>query len=435
MCLEFVLKCLSIVLIYSCFVSPMLFADALPVSSAEVASGWTAEMVAQVDQSYAGWDVEIGDADNDGQNEILTTGCPDSRLYLFKKRNGTWESHILAENLAEQKPGMGLAVKVVDLNHDGKNEIALGTGQEKGGTAFLYVFQMDGQKITKQLSCRPECNQSSYTHNLALYDLDNDGIMEIISAYCGGGEIIRYDVDAALTTIEARKIYHLSGSGEESLIEDVDNDGHVEFLTSNGFRAGRARVELFEFDDKGELQTPPRLVLDGYEGNPCFYASLLVGDVDNCGKNELIIGWKKEQKVNKATLLGYRVDQDAKIVYSFERDTEDLDMAYFEKMMVIADANNDKKNELVISTRGDNVSEFITSTHLGHVFQYSVDTSGALQKTMLVNFAEDFAESSWLAAGDADNDGRNDVVLATGKGDRTRPGTSVIILLNSQRSK
>ncbi len=414
-----------------CIASPPLFADPLSAARAEIANGWTAEIVAHVDQSYVGWDVEIGDADNDGQNEILTTGCPGSRLYLFKKQNGAWESRMLAENLARQKPGMGLAVKIVDLNNDGKNEIVLGTGQEKGGTAFLYIFQTDGQQITKQLSCRPECNKSGYTHNLAIYDLDGDGVMEIISAYCGGGEIIRYDVDAALTRIEARKIHQLSGSGEESLIADVDNDGAVEFLTSNGFRAGRARVEIFEFDATGELQLPPRIVLDGYEGNPCFYASLMVGDVDNCGKNELIVGWKREQKVNKAALLGYRVAHDAKIVYAFERDTDDLDMAYFEKMMAVADANNDKKNELVISTRGDNVSEFITSPHLGHVFQYSVDASGTIQKTLLVNFAEDFAESSWLAVGDADNDGRNDVVLATGKGDRTLAGTSSIVLLHA----
>ncbi len=415
-----------------CLTFSPLFAEPLPAARAVIANGWTAEVAAQVDQSYVGWDVEIGDADNDGQNEILATGCPGSRLYLFKKQNGAWESRMLAENLARQNPGMGLAVKIADVNRDGKNEIVLGTGQEKGGTAFLYLFQTDGQKVTKQLFCRPECNKSGYTHNLAIHDLDGDGVMEIISAYCGGGEIIRYDVDAALTRIDARKIHHLSGSGEESLIADVDNDGAVEFLTSNGFRAGRARVEIFEFDATGELQTPPRLVLDGYEGTPCFYASLIVGDVDNCSQNELIVGWKREQKVNKTTLLGYRVTQEAKMVYSFERDTEDLDMAYFEKMMAVADADNDKKNELLVSTRGDNVSEFITSPHLGHVFQYSVDAAGAVQKTLLVNFAEDFAESSWLAVGDADNDGRNDVVLATGKGDRTQAGTSSIVLLHAE---
>ena len=32
-----------------------------------LAPGWTATVVATVDQSYVGWDVEIGDADNDAQ--------------------------------------------------------------------------------------------------------------------------------------------------------------------------------------------------------------------------------------------------------------------------------------------------------------------------------------------------------------------------------
>ena len=35
-----------------------------------IANGREASLVAKVDQSYAGWDVEIGDADNDGNNEI-----------------------------------------------------------------------------------------------------------------------------------------------------------------------------------------------------------------------------------------------------------------------------------------------------------------------------------------------------------------------------
>ncbi len=97
---------------------------------AELAPGWTGHIVARVDQSYVGWDVEIGDADSDGKNEVLTTGCPDSRLYLFKKQAGGWQARLLARQLARRMPGMGLAVKVVDLNQDGRNEVILGTGQE-----------------------------------------------------------------------------------------------------------------------------------------------------------------------------------------------------------------------------------------------------------------------------------------------------------------
>ena len=136
---------------------------------AKTGPGWGGEIIATVDQSYVGWDVEIGDADNDGKNEILTTGCPDSRLYLFKKTKTGWQTRLLAENLARTrpKPGMGLAVKVVDLDGDGKNEIVLGTGQEGSGTAFFYVFQTDGRLLTKRLFSRPACTRSGYTPHLA----------------------------------------------------------------------------------------------------------------------------------------------------------------------------------------------------------------------------------------------------------------------------
>lgn len=401
-----------------------------PEALGAAAPGWALEVVAEVDQSYAGWDVEIGDADNDGRNEILTTGCPDSRLYLFKKAGGGWVSRMLAENLAERRPGMGLAVKITDLNRNGKKEILVGTGQEGPGTAFLYLFETDGRVAARKAVSRPEdCNKSGFTHNLAVHDLDKDGIAEVISAYCGGGEIIRYDFDAGFERVDARKIHNLSGSGEESLIADVDNDGAVEYLTSNSFRAGQARVEIFEFDAQGELVLPPRAVVEGFEGHGCFYASIAVGDLDNDGKNETVIGWKREQPVNKSTLIAYRVGEQVEPLVTLDAETEDLDMGYFEKMMAIADADNDGKNELIVSTRGDAASENITSQHLGRVYKYTLDGDGKVGKELLLDFDEAHAESSWLAVGDADNDGRNEIVLATGKGDRTQPGTSHVVLL------
>ena len=404
-------------------------AEAVAAPQAVLAPGWVLERVGTVDQSYAGWDVEIGDADNDGANEILTTGCPDSRLHLFKKTAAGWQARQLADNLAEQRPGMGLAVRVADLNGDGRNEVLLGTGQEGGGTAFLHLLETDGQTVTRRLSCRPEeINRSSFTHNIALHDLDGDGVLEAVSAYCGYGEVIRYDFDAELASVTPRKIHHLSGSGEESLIADVDNDGRVEYLTSNGFRAGKARLEIFEFDDAGELAAAPRVTLDGPDGAPAFYVSLITGDLDNDGRTELVAGWKREQAVNRATLTAYRVGETAEVLAVLDRETEDLDMAYFEKMMAVADADNDGRNELVVGTRGDAASENITSGRLGRVYRYAL-SGGAVEKTLLADFAPEEAESLWLAVGDVDNDGKNEIVLATGAGDRTQPGRSQVFLL------
>jgi hypothetical protein len=396
---------------------------------ADIAPDWQGEIIAEVQQSYAGWDVEIGDADNDGKNDILTTGCPDSRLDMFKKLNHHWESKLLTEKLAKNVPGMGLAVKIADLNKDGKNEICLGTGQETGGTAWFYVFEMEGTICVEKIAVQAEQNKSSYTHDLASYDLNSDGIMEVLSAYCGGGEIIRYQFNKDITEVYARKIYQLSGSGEEAIIADVDNDGDNELLVANGFRNEQASVEIFEIDKSGELVVPPRIVIDGYNNKKCFYASLTVGDVNNDGKNELIIGWKQDQKINRATVLGYRVETIAEPIYTFAYEDTALDMAYFEKMMAVADADNDGKKELIVSTRGDNISEKITSRHLGCVFLFKICACDEVQKTLLVDFREEKAESSWPAVGDVDNDGKNEIVLATGKGDRTKPGVSFIVLL------
>lgn len=401
---------------------------------ATTSDGWSAEIIATIDQSYAGWDVEIGDADNDDKNEILVTGCPDSKLVLIKKSNQKWSINTLAEDLAQTHPdpGMGLVVKITDLNNDGKNEIIHGTGQELGGPTWFYVFQTDGKTLTKKTSSRPEWNTSSFTHDFAVYDLDGDGIKEVISAYCGGGEIIRYDIDSDLNNIDARKLYQLSGSGEESIIADVDNDGQPEYITSNSFRDKAAKVEIYEFDKSGELIIPPRIVVDGFDGRGCFYASMTVGDIDNNGSNELVVGWKEDQKINKGTVLGYKVDSIASKVYTFAYQDTALDMSYFEKMMVIADADNDGKNELILSTRGDNISEFIGSHHLGYVFMFKVADAGAVERELLVDLNEKYAGSSWLAVGDADNDGKNEIVLATGKGDRRKPGTSFVILVEKE---
>ena len=395
---------------------------------AALADGWQGEVVGSSTESYVGWDVEIGDADSDGDNEILTTGCPGSQLNMYKLKDGQWKNTLLAENLARTFPGMGLAVKIVDLDNDGSNEIILGTGQEGAGTAIYYTFRIEDFQLDTLSISRPDFNKSGYTHNLAPYDIDGDGMLEVISAYCGHGEIIRYDYEVGLKAIRARKIHQLSGSGEESLIADVDNDGFVEYITSNSFRKEDAKVEIFEFDAAGELILPPRLVIDGYDGKRCFYASVIIGDVDNDSKNELVIGWKQDQEINKGTILGYQVGEEAEKKYTFAYEDKDLDLSYFEKMMVIADADNDGKNELLVSTRGDNMSERIESEHMGHLFMWSVSNKG-IDRELLVNLHQGIAGSSWIDVGDADNDGKNEIILATGQGDRTQKGISYVLMV------
>jgi len=397
-----------------------------------LAPGWKGQIIAELDQSYVGWDVEIGDADNDGKNEILVTGCPNSRLYLFKNISNQWQIRLLAENLAQKKnslPGMGLTVKVVDLNKDGKNEIILGTGQEDAtaGLAFFYVLSTDGHKITHQVATQALMRSSLFTHNFGVYDIDGDGLQEVISAYCGTGEVTRYDINSQLTEVVSRVLYHCTGSGEDSFIADVDNDGRVEYLTCDCYRVDQARVHIFDFDDEGNLILPPRITIDGYDGQKCFNCSLEIGDIDNDGTNELIVSWKKKSGINLGTILAYRVRaRDAQIAYTLTQDDKSLDLGYAEKMMCVADADNDGKNELIVTTRGE---PRWGGGGLGHTFMFKIKAPTKIIKTLVADFLDGKADALWPAVGDADNDGRNEIVLATGVGDREKPGRSHVVII------
>ncbi|MBN1395856.1 MAG: VCBS repeat-containing protein [Pirellulales bacterium] len=409
-------------------------------SLATLAPGWQGQIAARIPQSYCGWGLAIGDADNDGRNEILATGCPDSRLYLLRKQSDAWQTRLLADKLADGVPGMGLCVKILDLNGDGRNEIILGTGQELHPIpAFFHVMHTDGWQITSKVSARPWNPKSRFTHNFGCHDLDGDGVKEVIAAYCSSGEIVRYDATADLGTVSARTIYVNPGSGEDSWIADVDNDGRVEYIDANGYRHGQADIRVFEFNDDGSLAAQPRIVIAGYDGKPCFLGTVAVGDVDNDGQNELIVGWSRKHGDKMGTIIGYKLDgAEARLTYTIAREDPEMGVGYFGQLMQIADVDNDGRNELVVATRAEPLSGSTDpmSPLPGSAYMFRVGADGSIKRTMLARFDKDAAQSCWPVVGDADNDGLNELVLATGQGDRSRPGTSYVIMVEvSQPSK
>jgi hypothetical protein len=74
-----------------------------------------------------------GDIDADGDIDVVVSGDGDPRVFwLEQDAPGAFTSHVLAEEL-----GQAGAMKIVDLDRDGKSEILVSSYEAN----VLYIFQ------------------------------------------------------------------------------------------------------------------------------------------------------------------------------------------------------------------------------------------------------------------------------------------------------
>ncbi len=129
--------------------------------------------------------VAAADTNNDGKHEIITSAGSglSSEIRIFDSSGNIKSSFVVrAEGLSG-----GVTVSAGDLTGDGNIEIVTGTGG--GSLPLVQVFDIKGNKKASWLAY-PEFFKGGV--NVALGDLDGDGILEIItSAGVGGGPQIR----------------------------------------------------------------------------------------------------------------------------------------------------------------------------------------------------------------------------------------------------
>lgn len=185
--------------------------------------------------------IAVGDADNDGEAEIVIgTGYkmdfPLSAMYVYSAQTGDLENMFFPGNASRMR-----GIQIADIDGDSYNEVIFGTGISLGetpGAGHLNIYQYDGNNYTQEWLSR---------------DLNGDPI---------GLEVI-----------------------------DVDGDGNLEIVTSNGYREGPGFLFIFRHVGTGGEGTP-----DAYERvweseniGPKPYG-LGVADIDADGIVEMVVG-------------------------------------------------------------------------------------------------------------------------------------------------
>jgi hypothetical protein len=221
----------------------------------------------------------IGDVTNNGKNEVAATWYTTVYRYFLSRY---W---IIGVNPWIFYHGGGSADCLIgDCDNDGKNELILSGGSGHGSTSTvpeITVFRWNGLWLQRVASWKdPDVN--GYVYMAGLGDVDNDGLNELVCAYEDKLLVLNWDP----TTKEFQSTQIAYNFGHDYpfgvVCKDADNDGKAEIVLS--YYA--PRITIFKWDSS---EYTMQFDITWPEGDPVI-EGIDVGDTDNDGANEVVAG-------------------------------------------------------------------------------------------------------------------------------------------------
>jgi len=276
------------------------------------ADGWSAEtlwcdLVGSREQRYR--DIEIGDVDGDGQDELVLATHDNGAIYVLEQtENGLvaqevhrWEESIFAHE-----------VEIGDVDGDGKPEFFTtpsepnrSDGLPQAGWIDMYRHDADTGEYTRinvdELTDR-------HAKEIMVADYDGDGVCELYSALEAKGTkdqvngVRRYIWDAAAQTMKVDVTVDTDGLAARFLVlADTDGDGVNEILSSTEssgvFKLWLGEGEVGEDGQPGEPVWKKRKIVPSYMSGG-FEHAMYAFDWDGDGRDEIFLHGDDQQKLN-----------------------------------------------------------------------------------------------------------------------------------------
>ena len=223
----------------------------------------------------------IGDIDNDGENEI---GIAWGRHFSAFKWGGQRYSKIGGYVVDDDIFNWGTTLDCIigDCDNDGKNEVVV-TGGYSSGVAEVLVLYWDGSQFIKKSEWNPSGDYSVYFPWIA--DVDEDGLNEIIcntnSTVVLNWENNQWKTDVVAIHNISNWMYYPFGC----VSKDSDGDGKPEIhVTFYG-----PFLKIYEYES-GIYLEKANFYWPGEEGT---IEAIDIGDVDNDGVVEICVGTDK----------------------------------------------------------------------------------------------------------------------------------------------
>jgi flagellin-like protein len=267
--------------------------------------------------------VAIGDANNDGQKDVVVgVYSVTNSTRMYENKSGGWvETNISDASLVE-------SVAIGDANNDGKNETVIGLYST---TKNVRMYEnKSGGWVETNISDLP-----NYVYSVAIGDANNDGNKDVVVGMDAGTNELRMYENKSGGWVETN-ISNVPNRVNSVAIGDANNDGKNDVVIGMGTASNGTR--MYENKSGGWVETNISNVIS-------HIYSVAIGDANNDGSNDVAMG---TTNVTLPFNYNFRMYENRAGGW-VETNISDPQNAVYS--LDIGDANNDGKNEGVIGIR------------------------------------------------------------------------------------
>lgn len=263
-------------------------------------------------------DIEIGDLNGDGLEDVVITGAKKQALEIWVQNSDQGFSLLSSKTLIEDSICDDTAIAIIDVNNDGRNEVIVASGGNEftsGNAIKPRLYYIENNEVIKDVTQFQgvELNASK----VSVVDLENDGDQDIcilanVKPHQFGitpkQYIFKNNGSGQFTDVtdELSQDFRLVGNVYDIVWKDIDGNGFKDAIVAGHWMP----ITIF-MNDGFKLN---KLEIQGLEKTSGWWNSIVASDFDNDGDIDIMAGnWGLNSRLRASIdqpIMLYREDFD-----------------------------------------------------------------------------------------------------------------------------